>query len=271
MHKLRQNFSIVIHFPALRCCLHTVAAVIAWMSGKQLTFEKDHTSKEVAFLNSYVFFITAVFLHRGAISAMGWLRLVGSIKLQVSFAKEPYKRDNILPKRPIVLSILLTVATPYIILSQQLVCVMVGCGISQKPANFLHGGTAQAAPECRKIAGFCEILPHTTAHTPLPTHTNFHDSIQAAPRCRKTAIYCHYIYGDFCVCHYIDSIYTYIYILLYAVTIYGDFYILSPYIDSIYTYMYTSIYCHYVLLYIYMYCRDSTYDSKRVVSEIDTR
>ena len=30
---------------------------------------------------------------------MGWLRLVGSIKLQVSFAKETYKRDYILQKR----------------------------------------------------------------------------------------------------------------------------------------------------------------------------
>ena len=46
--------------------------------------------------------------------AMGWLWLVGSIKLQVSFAKEPYKRDDILQKRPIILSILLTVATPYV-------------------------------------------------------------------------------------------------------------------------------------------------------------
>jgi len=43
---------------------------------------------------------------------MGWLRLVGSLKLQVSFAKEPYKRDDILPKRFMNLSILLTVATP---------------------------------------------------------------------------------------------------------------------------------------------------------------
>ena len=34
-------------------------------------------------------------------------------KLQVSFAKEPYERGNILQKRPIILSILLTVATPY--------------------------------------------------------------------------------------------------------------------------------------------------------------
>jgi len=44
---------------------------------------------------------------------MGWLRLVGSIKVQVCFAKEPYKRDYVLQKRPIILSILLTVATPY--------------------------------------------------------------------------------------------------------------------------------------------------------------
>ena len=46
-------------------------------------------------------------------ASMGWLWLVGWIKLQVSFAKETYKRDNILQKRPIILPILLTVATPY--------------------------------------------------------------------------------------------------------------------------------------------------------------
>ena len=39
--------------------------------------------------------------------------LVGSLKLYVSFAKEPYNRDYVLQKRPIILSILLTVATPY--------------------------------------------------------------------------------------------------------------------------------------------------------------
>jgi len=43
---------------------------------------------------------------------MGWRRLVGSIKLQVSFAKGTCKRDYILQKRPIIVSILLTVATP---------------------------------------------------------------------------------------------------------------------------------------------------------------
>jgi len=45
---------------------------------------------------------------------MRWLQIVGSIKLQVSFAKEPDKRDAILQKKPIILSILLTVASPYV-------------------------------------------------------------------------------------------------------------------------------------------------------------
>ena len=43
----------------------------------------------------------------------GWLCLVGSFKLKDSFAKEPYKRDYILQKRPINLRSLLIVATPY--------------------------------------------------------------------------------------------------------------------------------------------------------------
>jgi len=38
---------------------------------------------------------------------MRCLRLVGALKLEVSFAKEPYKRDDILQKRPV------SIATPY--------------------------------------------------------------------------------------------------------------------------------------------------------------
>ena len=45
-------------------------------------------------------------------AGMGWLWFVGSIKRYVSFAKEPYKRDYILQKGPIIQSILLTVGTP---------------------------------------------------------------------------------------------------------------------------------------------------------------
>jgi len=47
------------------------------------------------------------------LAAMGWLRSVGSLKLYVSFAREPYKRDDILQKRPMILRRQLIVATPY--------------------------------------------------------------------------------------------------------------------------------------------------------------
>jgi len=42
-----------------------------------------------------------------------WLHVVGSLKLYVSFTKEPYKRHVILQKRPIILRSLLIVVTPY--------------------------------------------------------------------------------------------------------------------------------------------------------------
>ena len=47
------------------------------------------------------------------VHTMGWLRFVGSLKVQVSIAKEPYKRDYILQKRSMILRSLLPVATPF--------------------------------------------------------------------------------------------------------------------------------------------------------------
>jgi len=44
---------------------------------------------------------------------MGWLQLVGSLKLCVSFAKEPYKGDDILQTRRMILKSLRIVATLY--------------------------------------------------------------------------------------------------------------------------------------------------------------
>jgi len=52
---------------------------------------------------------------------MGWLRLGGSLKLQVSFAKDPYKRDIILQKRPTILRSLLIVATSQLFLQDLMV------------------------------------------------------------------------------------------------------------------------------------------------------
>ena len=47
-------------------------------------------------------------------NAMGWLRLVGPIKLQVSFAEYHLFYRAFLQKRPIILRSLLHVATPHI-------------------------------------------------------------------------------------------------------------------------------------------------------------
>ena len=57
--------------------------------------------------------IMHIYIHMCIYIYIGWLRLVGSLKLQVSFAKEPYKRDYILQQRPIILRSLLIVAIPY--------------------------------------------------------------------------------------------------------------------------------------------------------------
>jgi len=51
--------------------------------------------------------------HAAARRDMWWLRLVGSLKWQVSVAKEPYERDDILQKKPVILRSLLIVAAQY--------------------------------------------------------------------------------------------------------------------------------------------------------------
>ena len=48
------------------------------------------------------------------IATMGWLRLVGSLKLDVSFAEYSLFDGALLQKRPIVLRSLLIIATPEI-------------------------------------------------------------------------------------------------------------------------------------------------------------
>ena len=45
-----------------------------------------------------------------SLTHMGWLRLVGSLRLWVSFTKEPYKADDSLQKRPIIFRSLLIIA-----------------------------------------------------------------------------------------------------------------------------------------------------------------
>jgi len=101
---------------------------------------------------------------------MGWLQLVGSIKLQVSFAKEPYKRDYILQKRPIILSILLTVSTPY------LCCDEILCNTLQHtvtPCNTLLYGV-DVEDKCHLTRTHCNTLQHTATHCNTLQHTATH-------------------------------------------------------------------------------------------------
>ena len=50
------------------------------------------------------------------VTDMGWLRLVGSSKFQVSFAEYSLFYRALVQKRPIILRSLLIVATPYVLL-----------------------------------------------------------------------------------------------------------------------------------------------------------
>ena len=65
--------------------------------------------------------------------------LVGSFDtIRVFFAKEPYKRDDILQKRRIILSILLTVATPYHTYSRGHAGIGESCHASQLLSLITH-------------------------------------------------------------------------------------------------------------------------------------
>ena len=67
-----------------------------------------HSWADICMHIQFVELYTCIHMH----THMRWLRLVGSLKLHVPFAKEPYKRDDILQMRPIILRRLRIVATP---------------------------------------------------------------------------------------------------------------------------------------------------------------
>ena len=78
-----------------------------------------HVSKH---MYTYMYTYVSIHAHIYLYIHMGWLRLVSSLKLQVSFVKELYKRDYILQKRPIILRSLLNEATPCVFLCTSRSC-----------------------------------------------------------------------------------------------------------------------------------------------------
>jgi len=98
---------------------------------------------------------------------MGWLWLIGSIKFQVSFAKEPYKTDDILQKRPMILSILLTVATPYIQTYIQIWLTTAGTRYILTIHTYVHADFITTA--ATRYIQAIHTHTHTDLITPAPT------------------------------------------------------------------------------------------------------
>jgi len=84
--------------------------------------------------------------------AMGWLRLVGSIILQVSFAEYSLCYWSLLRKRPIILSMLLTVPTPYLFLNLSRIFLLA------RSLSRVRARTLSLLFVCSLVAVFCSVL-----------------------------------------------------------------------------------------------------------------
>ena len=76
-------------------------------------FVQDKRTTEVSFKNVRQHHGTLLALAIAPFAPIGWLRLVGSLKLYVSFAEYGLFYRALLQKRPLILRSLLIVATPY--------------------------------------------------------------------------------------------------------------------------------------------------------------
>ena len=124
----------------------------------------------VYILTLYTFASGCVVLH------MGWLQLVGLIKFKVFFAKEPYKRDDILQKRPRILRSLLIVAPHSVvcIFNRVVSCVYfytlhtAGRDTAQVQKMFR---TCISQDTLQHTATHCNTLQHTATHCNTLQHT----------------------------------------------------------------------------------------------------
>ena len=128
-------------------------------------------------------------------SDMGWLRLVGSLKRQVSFAKEPYKRDYILQKRLIILESLLIVATPYQTLFHMTIVILrdrekkylpktIDKNMERRKKFEIWIGWKQSSNTEKHTATHRITLQHTA------TYCNTLNSLQNPAPLQHTAIHC---------------------------------------------------------------------------------
>ena len=144
------------------------------------TYTHIHTHIHTHISNIKFFFPTT--------RTMGWLRWVGSLKLQVSFAKEPYKQDDILQKRPVISRNLLIVATPCIrkyatsrygvaMISRLLKIWSLCCRIS----SLLYDSFAEESYNCKEP---------TNRSPPTPAHVTERESFCACVQIQHAVLVC---------------------------------------------------------------------------------
>jgi len=120
--------------------------------------------------------------------AMGWLRVVGSLRLYVSFAKEPYKSDLYSPKRHIILRSLLLVATPYIFLCTTInvVCTCPPTHLTDNtPKKYLH--TYMLTYIYTIYRTWYDIFSYMCTHSHTQSYRHSHTHTQPHKRTRTHA------------------------------------------------------------------------------------
>ena len=124
--------------------------------------------------------------------SMRWLRLVGSLKLHVSFAKESYKRDDILQKRPRIVRSLLVVATLFLFLFTTVF-------LSLPHTHTTHHTHIQHITHTYNMRAMLAVHVHihrthtnTRIHTHTHTHTHAHTHTHTRTRAH-THTYTRYV------------------------------------------------------------------------------
>jgi len=104
------------------CCTHEHGTSHIWtshvahMNESRRTYERVRLRVGMSHVTCDMWHVTCDMSHVTWLTHMddtGWLRLVGSLKLQVSFAEYSLFYRALLQKRPIILRSLLIVASPY--------------------------------------------------------------------------------------------------------------------------------------------------------------
>ena len=125
--------------------------------------------------------VIAISIGRIGARIMGWLRLVGCLKIYVSLQNIGLFCRAFLQKRPVFLSILLIVATPYQTLERSAIAVTTVPFMADRDvrkfafargiavaAGSMHCNTLQhTATHChtlQRIATHCNTLQHTVTH-----------------------------------------------------------------------------------------------------------